>query len=61
MPAHGQRAGAKRQGKLFAFVQKMLQKLGHLKETQHLQRRKSKNRAEGKGEKPSWVEAGYVT
>jgi hypothetical protein len=58
MPAHAQRAGAERRSKVIAFVQKMLQKLEHLKELpQHHRRR----RDEPVGGKPSWVKAGYVT
>jgi hypothetical protein len=58
MPAHAQRAGAKRRSKVIAFVQKMLQKLEHLKELPQHHRRQ---RSEPVAEKPSWVKAGYVT
>lgn len=53
MPA----AHAKRR-KVLAFVQKMLHKLEHLKEMPKLHRRR---RDEPVGEKPSWVEVGYLT
>ena len=59
MPAaHAQRSGAKRRSKVIAFVQNMLQKLEHLKEMPKLHRRR---RDESGGEKPSWVEVGYLT
>ena len=53
MPA----AHAKRR-KVLALVQKMLQKLEHLKEMPKLHRRR---RDEPVGEKPSWVKVGYLT
>lgn len=58
MPAHAQRAGAKRAGKVVAFVQKMLHKLEHLKE---LPQHRRGQRSSPVGEQPSWVKAGYVT